>query len=246
MMWFDNFKADGEAMFCSTIKQKTDDVCEKENGNNISDNEVALSDNVTIQGLDLYGLKMVYYVVEHGEEYGYNGLDKVFGEDGLEEISRAFYFKGYMSNIPSNVRTYAIQGIEGSDILTVYAAKKGFDYFSTYGGNDRNTPELFEERVPMIEDIIYLPNNNTFYSVMDVKYFDNAFGLASHTYTLTLKVCRVTQMTVVPVADTPLTILPDDPIYDLATSSYPPYVGTEDIFKLNDVFTSENFPNLLD
>lgn len=241
-LWYESISTNGGPVFCPTIRPEGEVDCGKENGQNVSENEVGLTDNVTIQGLDLFGLKLVYYPVEHSEststEEGnllYNGRDNFFGEDRLEEITRAFYFKGYMANIPPNVRVYKIQGIEGEDTLTIYAARTGFDYFSTYGGSERNTPETYGPRQPMIGDVIYLPNNDTFYEVRDVKYFDTAFGLASHTYTLTCKVYKDTKLTVI---DNP-TIPSTDPIYDVATSAYQSQYNTNDIFKLNDKLTDD-------
>lgn len=76
---------------CSTMKNSSD-YCQTNDGHNVDDQSIAQTDRVTIEGLNLQGLKMVYYPVEHGNKVGHNGYDRVFGEDNLEEIYRSFYF----------------------------------------------------------------------------------------------------------------------------------------------------------
>lgn len=229
---------------CSTMKNSSD-YCQTNDGHNVDDQSIAQTDRVTIEGLNLQGLKMVYYPVEHGNKVGHNGYDRVFGEDNLEEIYRSFYFSGYTEKIPPNVRTYKIEGIWGEDVVTIYAAIAAFNYFSTYGGADRNTPEVYEEREPKIGDVIYLPNNEMFYEVRDVKYFDAGFGLAKHTYTLTCRVYKDTKITVLGEGNefAESNIQPDDPIYRVATSGYPAQTQTDDILKLNDKLTPEFLEN---
>ena len=94
--------------------------------------------------------------------------------------------------------------------------------------NHKNTPDVYDTWEPKIDDIIYLPYNGIFYQIRDVKYWDEAFGLKSHTYTLTLKVYKDDKYT---IADNP-TIPKDDPIWDIAPSAAPaqyqsPYYASE-------------------
>ena len=227
---------------CNTVKTSSSSTCTTVSGQSVSENEVTLADGVSIQGLTLYGLKMVYYRVEHGpNRKKYSGYDRIFGEDELELISRSFYFSGYVEQIPSNVKAYQIQGIWGEDIMTVYVARDSFKYFSTYGGEDKNTPEVYDSlTTPYIGDIIYLPNNGIFYEILDVKEYNEAFGLASHTWTITARVWKDIKLT---IDNTNPTLPSTDPIYNVTTSAYPAQTQTDDILKLNDKLTDDFLEN---
>lgn len=227
---------------CNTVKADDTNVCPKVSGQSISENEVETSDGVTIQGLNLYGIKLVYYRVEHGPDRElYSGYDRFFGEDSLELISRAFYFKGYLEQLPPNVRNYQIQGIWGQDIVTLYIARGSFGYYSTYGELGRNTPGIYSAlKTPFIGDIIYIPNNDTFYEILDVKEYTEAFGLASHTWTITMRVWKDRKLT---IDYTNPTISSDDPIYGITTSAYSAQTQTNDILKLNDKLTDDFLEN---
>ena len=226
---------------CNTVKT-SDSPCSKVSGQSVSTNEVTLADGVSIQGLTLYGLKMIYYKVEHGpDREKYSGYDRIYGEDELELISRSFYFKGYLEQIPPNVKQYQIQGIWGEDVVTIYLARGAFSYYSTYGGEDKNAPETYDAMTtPYIGDIIYLPNNETFYEILDVKEYSDAFGLASHTWTITARVWKDTKLT---IDNTNPTLPSTDPIYNVTTSAYPAQTQTDDIFKLNDKLTDDFLEN---
>lgn len=197
-------------------------------GNIVTETE---SDNVEAMSTDAYGtygLKLVYYKVSHNLE-----VDPVYGEDQLQVVDRSFYFIGYTESIPPNVRTYQLQGIMGEDLLQVYVGKTAFKYWSTYGGKDKNSPKVFDDIEPRIGDVVYLPVNDTFYEIRDVKYYNSAFGLASHVYTLTLKVYKDCKFTI----DSSNETLSDsnDPIYTVATSSFSSSAQIEDPLKVNDI-----------
>lgn len=184
-------------------------------GDNYAANDKNVASEVTIEGLDLFGITCVYYYVTHDI-----ARDVVFGEDPIEYIARAFNFRGYVQALPSNVRTYKLEGIWGEDLLQMYVANVSFRYFSTYGGYDRNTPEQYEQIIPRIGDIIYIPANKTFYEIRDVKYYTESFGLTPHTYTLALRVYKDTKYTI--SADNPtlaITSAGVDPIYSVAASA---------------------------
>jgi hypothetical protein len=197
---------------CSTVRE-IPDPCGTDDGKNVSEPDTANSERVSIEGIDLYGLKMAYYAVHVSTE-----RDPLFGEDQLEYIERAFWFMGYVTQLPPNVRTYQLQGIWGEDVVQVYVANGAFKYFSTYGGADRNTPEVYEDITPRIGDIVRIPNNGTLYEIVDVKAYEEAFGLNSRYSTITMRVYKDTKR---PVAESP-TIPADDPIRD-----YAPSVGLE-------------------
>lgn len=227
---------------CNTVRTDYSNGCSAVSGQSVSENEVETSDGVTIQGLNLYGLKLVYYKVEHGPDRDlYSGYDRVFGEDTLELISRAFYFKGYLEQLPPNVRTYQIQGIWGQDIVTLYVARGSFEYYSTYGESERNTPNTYAAmKTPSIGDIVYIPNNDMFYEILDVKEFSEAFGLASHTWTITMRVWKDRKLTI--ASDNP-TLPNTDPVYNITTSAYSAQHQTKDILGLNDKLTDDFLKN---
>ena len=209
---------------CSTVRD-VPDPCGIDDGMNLSDEDIANSERVSIEGIDLYGLKMAYYVVDVS-----TARDPLFGEDQCESITRAFWFMGYVTQLPPNVRTYQLQGIWGEDIVQLYVATAAFKYFSTYGEAGRNTPRVHEDISPRIGDIILIPNNGIFYEIVDVKYYQETFGVASRYTTITMRVYKDTKKPV--KEDT--TMPADDPIWKVS-----PPVGleadspTEDILRLN-------------
>lgn len=214
---------------CGTLKGITGS---NSDGNNIiCSNETDTADDVVTDAYDMYGLKCVYYRVSE------NLLrDKLYGEDQLRMIERSWFFNGYIEQVPPNVRSYQLQGIWGEDTVKMFASIGAFDYYSTYGGKDKNTPEVYDKQPPSIGDIIYLPTNDYFYEVYDVKYYDEAFGLQKHTYTLTLKMYKDKKWTI--SADSPTLSDINDPIYKIAPSALPDQYNINDPLKINNVLTS--------
>lgn len=213
---------------CSTMKKKYDYECgNSDNGSSISKDESDNVDSYTSEAYGTYGLQMVYYKVsEHLKR------DKIYGEDQLQVIERAFNVMMYTEQLPPNVRSYHIQGIWGEDVITCYVGIGAFNYWSTYGGEDRNTPKIYESFIPRIGDIVYLPPNDTFYEIRDVKYYQEAFGLSSHTYTLTLKVYKDTKLTI--LNNSP-TIPQEDPVWAVATQDFPEQYNINDPLKHNEI-----------
>lgn len=220
---------------CSTVREKPV-YCDKANGKNVSEPDAALSERVAIEGVDLYGLKMAYYPVsEHAYRDGAPSIDPLFGEQQLETIDRAFWFMGYVTQLPPNVRTYQLQGIWGEDLVQVYVATSSFLYFSTYGGSDRNTPEVHDKMNPRIGDIVYLPNNGTLYEIVDVKNWEEAFGLTSRYKLITLRVFKDTKRTVSSDPSIPA----DDPIRKASPSETSAYQPTTDVLKIDPAETPD-------
>ena len=182
---------------CSTVRPRPQ-YCEAgAPGSPTSSPDQAMSARVAIEGVDLYGLKMAYYPVDE-KDYrdGAKPIDPLFGEHQLETIDRCFWFMGYVSQLPPNVRTYQLQGIWGEDVVQLYVATEAFLYFSTYGGADRNTPEIHDKMPPRIGDVVYIPNNDTLYEIVDVKNWEEAFGLKPRYKTITMRVYKDTKRTV--------------------------------------------------
>lgn len=214
---------------CSSTKALEDDK-----DNIVCDNEEGTVDELTDGAYGLFGIKCSYYKVSE------NLLrDKLYGEDPLRIIERSWYFMGYVESLPPNVRTYQLQGIWGEDVVTMYASIGAFNYYSTYGGYDKNTPEVNPESEPKISDIIYIEANNTFYRIVDVKYWSEAFGLAKHTYTLTLKVYMDDKWTI--NTNDPTLSNREDPIYKVAQEDIHEQYNINDPLKINDKVTGD-FP----
>ena len=210
---------------CNTMKSITAPL--SEGGNIVCDNEKDTVDSAINDAYDLFGLKCVYYRVTEDLK-----RDKLYGEDQLRYILRSWYFNGYIQSLPPNVRIYQLQGIWGDDTVKMFASIDAFNYFSTYGGVDKNTPEVYAPQPPSIGDIIYIPANNYFYEIRDVKYYEEAFGLKPHTYTFTLKMYKDNKYTI--SADSPTLSNRNDPIYRVAPSALSAQFNYEDPLAIND------------
>lgn len=214
---------------CSTVRPRPQ-YCEAgAPGSPTSSPDQAMSARVAIEGVDLYGLKMAYYPVDE-KDYrdGAKPIDPLFGEHQLETIDRCFWFMGYVSQLPPNVRTYQLQGIWGEDVVQLYVATEAFLYFSTYGGADRNTPEIHDKMPPRIGDVVYIPNNDTLYEIVDVKNWEEAFGLKPRYKTITMRVYKDTKRTVSSDPSIPA----DDVIRKYSPSEIPSDRPTKDSLKL--------------
>lgn len=220
---------------CSTVREKPV-YCTAADGKNVSEDDAALSERVAIEGIDLYGLKMAYYPVsEHAYQDGAVSIDPLFGEQQMETIDRAFWFMGYVSQLPPNVRTYQLQGIWGEDIVQLYVSTEAFLYFSTYGGADRNTPEMHDKMPPRIGDVVYIPNNGTLYEIVDVKNWEEAFGLTPRYKLITLRVFKDNKKTVSSDPSIPA----DDPIRRESPSEVSAYQPTTDVLKIDPAETPD-------
>ena len=218
---------------CSTLKNKDAYDCYNDNTvNMVTEDEGYMDEGLTTDAYGTYGLQVVYYKVAENLV-----RDKILGEDQLQVIERAFNIVMYTEQLPPNVRTYQLQGIWGEDVLTCYVGVTAFKWWSTYGEKDRNTPKVYDDFIPRIGDIVYLPQNETFYEIRDVKFYQEAFGLMSHTYTLTLKVYKDNKMTI--DNHNPTLSDPTDPIYDVATRDFPEQYNTNDPLKDNDILDNE-------
>lgn len=219
---------------CSTSAKLVDNE-----QNYVCDNERDLDDEVTMDAYGLAGLRVVYY-----KTYEDLNRDKLYGEDQLKMIERSWFFMGYIQQLPSNVRTYHLDGIWGEDTVTMYCSIDAFKYYSTYGNIDKNTPEIYDIAEPKIGDIIYIPQNDVFYRIHDVKYYTEAFGLAKHTYTLTLKVYRDNKWSI--SADSPTLMDRNDPVYKIAPESLPVQYEINDPLKINDDLHDHETVNMFD
>lgn len=208
---------------CSTIKDTSDYA----SGNDTTN--TTLANILTDEGLGSRGFKGQYYVISFDTKY-----DSIFGEDRYRFIERTFYFMAYTDTFPSNVREYQMQGIWGADIFNVYIAKTSFAVFSTYGGEDKNTPDTYKAILPKIGDIIYIKAIDTFYSIIDVKEYTEAFNTRPHSWTITLSVYKPDRETIINNE----TIDQNDPIYDVAPSSTSGIKPFNDYLAVNDIISA--------
>ncbi len=212
--------------------------CSSEHSHFISEEEIDTFGSVTDVALSNYGLRFVYYKVNLDLN-----RDVLYGEDQLGIVERAFNIIGYMESLPPNVRSYHMSGIVGEDILQVYISRPSFNYWSTYGGSDRNTPQVFESMIPSIGDILYLMANNTFYEIYDVKYYDKPFGLQSHTYSLTMRVYKDTKLSIDNKNETLSN--KEDKIYTVVSGSLEEQYEIKDTLSNEEIFSKEGSEILL-
>lgn len=217
---------------CPTTAKYTS-PCNPGYQNSVSKSESDLTTEVTVEGLDLFGVKCVYYPISHNKQY-----DVLYGEDQLEYVTRAFNFIGYFTQMPPNVQVYQLQGIWGDDVVTMYVSNPAFRYWSTYGNEDRNTPEVYPVMKPRIGDLIYIPANDTFYEIYSENKYVEAFGLESHTYVIVMRVFKDTKYTI--SANSPTIPYMSDPIYRVTTSALAAQDQFHDPLQLNDEFDDIN------
>lgn len=211
---------------CSPIKDTSDYLSPE-----CDDTKTSLANTLTDEGLGSRGFKGQYYVLSFDTKY-----DSIFGEDRYKFIERSFYFMGYTDTFPSNVREYQLQGILGADIFNIYISKTSFAIFSTYGGEDKNQVDTYNAIKPSIGDIIYIKAIDTFYSIIDVKKYTEAFNVKPHSWTLTLKVYKPNEDTIINSE----TIDNTDPIYNVATSANSAIIQFDDYLKVNDIISAKN------
>ena len=223
---------------CSTVREKPV-FCDQTDGSNLSEPDAAASERLAIEGVDLYGLKMAYYCVSEKSYHrdGAETVDPIFGEQQLRTVDRAFWFMGYVTQLPPSVRTYQLQGIWGEDVVQVLTGTAAFKHFSTYSGADRNA-EGARDPLPgaRIGDLVYLPNNGTMYQIVDVKLWEETFGTSSRYTCLTLRVYRDDKMTV----SSDETIPADDPIRKLCSSSLESDRPVDDCLKISPAADEEH------
>lgn len=217
---------------CSTVRSYETSCSD---ASNISVSDAGFGDRISVEGVDLYGIKIGWYAV--GESLGDPsavrteepcGGDPLFGEDSLERIERAFWTMGYVSELPPGVRTYQLQGIWGEDLVSMKIPISSFRWFSSYGGADRNTPRTHDQRDPKIGDLLYIPNTGVFYEVVDVKKWDDSFGLSPRLWSVTARVAKDSKRTV----SDDLTIPEDDPVRQMSPSALPDDKPTDDCLQL--------------
>lgn len=185
------------------------------------DNERNLYDTLMTDSFNKFACVWIYYPTTYNIIY-----DRVFKEDRNKFIIRGFSAMGYIDDIPSNHKTWNIEGIIGQDIVRAYFSIAHFKDVSTYQNNDQN---VYPKYSPQVGDICYLTPNSMFYEVINVKTTVEQFLNRSHNYELTLRVFRDDKMTV--SADSPTLI--NDPILTICASEVSATTPTVDFLSVN-------------
>ena len=147
--------------------------------------EAALMSSLTSEAYSNYGLEVQYYIKKIDTK-----IDRLYGEDPLENVERRFTLKMYTESVPTLQKTYTLQGLEYQEILTAQCTIQHFTEASQleYGTN----AVKFNSTVPKIGDIVYIEYSELFYEVINVKSYaeGSTFLSTPITYTFTLRVWK--------------------------------------------------------
>lgn len=147
--------------------------------------EAALVSSLTSEAYGKYGFEVQYYIKDISTK-----IDKLYGEDPLENVKRRFVLQMYTDQIPSLQKQYELQGMIYSEIITCQCTIQHF-----YEASQLSYPEMeakYEPIVPKIGDVIYVQYSDLYYEIVNVKEFgDNSTFLSTPiTYTFHLRVWR--------------------------------------------------------
>ena len=147
--------------------------------------EAALMSSLTSEAYNQFGFEVQYFIKKSSTE-----KDKLYGEDTLENFERRFRLKVYAENVPQLQRSYQLQGMAYTEIVTLQATIEHFREASTYDWVTREP--AWEEYYPKIGDVMYFPWCDLYYEVLNVKEFaeGTAFLSTPITFTFQLRVWR--------------------------------------------------------
>ena len=147
--------------------------------------ESALMSSLTSEAYNQFGFEVQYFIKKSSTE-----KDKLYGEDTLENFERRFRLKVYAENVPQLQRSYQLQGMVYTEIVTVQATIEHFREASTYDWVTREP--AWKEYYPKIGDVMYFPWCDLYYEVLNVKEFaeGTAFLSTPITFTFQLRVWR--------------------------------------------------------
>ena len=194
--------------------------------NSSYDNDRMLYKDLNMEGLNIYGTPLTYYVVSYDTTY-----DPLFGEDDDRRIARKFPIKAQFQ-IPPELELYAGQGIEGLDNFTMFVSKKHFEHFSQYDNDSTMFPVAWPEDTsaysaytPKAGDILKSEYNNLFYEVLDIGEEEEMFLQKKHTWIFTVRPFRDEHLSL--SASTSATM-----------TEISAHLGADDIMDHNDYITS--------
>lgn len=145
--------------------------------------EAALISELTSEAYGNYGLEVLYYVKNIDTK-----IDRLYGEDPLENIERRFKLQMYTESIPTMQKQYDLQGMIYNEIITCQCTIQHF-----YEASQLTYPDLedmYEPIEPRIGDIVYMQYSDTYYEVINVKPFaeQSTFMSTPITYTFSLRI----------------------------------------------------------
>lgn len=145
--------------------------------------EAALMSELTSEAYNNFGFEVLYYIKNIDTK-----IDRLYGEDPLENVERRFKLQMYTDSIPTMQKSYDLQGMIYNELITCQCTIQHFYEASqlSYPGLE----DIYEAEVPRIGDIVYIEYSDTYYEVVNVKQFaDNTTFLSTPmTYTFILRV----------------------------------------------------------
>ena len=147
--------------------------------------EAALISELTSEAYNNFGFEVLYYIKNIDTK-----IDRLYGEDPLENVERRFKLQMYTDSIPVMQKEYQIQGMVYPEILTCQCTIQHFYEASQLSYPDMQ--DIYEPEVPKIGDIVYVEYSDTYYEVVNVKEFGegSTFLTAPITYFFHLRVWR--------------------------------------------------------
>lgn len=147
--------------------------------------EAALVSSLTSEAYGNFGFTVQYYVKNIDIK-----IDRLMGEDPLENIERRFTLQMYVDNIPSLQKSYELQGMVYTEIITCQCSIQHFWEASQLSYPDLQS--IYQPIVPRIGDIVYIEYSDLYYEVVNVKEFADGSTFLSTpiTYTFSLRVWR--------------------------------------------------------
>ena len=147
--------------------------------------EAALMASLASEAYNYYGFDVEYFIKEHDTKF-----DPLLGEDQLENVKRRFTLKVYTENVPQLQKSYQLQGMLYTEIVTLQCTIAHFQEASRL---DFMTNEpTYEVAVPKIGDLMYFKYSDLYYEVLNEK--TNAEGTTFLStpinYTFSLRVWR--------------------------------------------------------
>lgn len=147
--------------------------------------EAALVSSLTSEAYGNFGFQVQYYVKDIK-----TNIDRLYGEDPIENVKRRFVLQMYTDQIPSLQKQYELQGMIYTEILTCQCTIQHF-----YEASQLSYPGLeptYEPIEPKIGDVIYMEYSDLYYEIVNVKAFADGSTFLSTpiTWTFSLRVWR--------------------------------------------------------
>lgn len=145
--------------------------------------EAALQSSLASEAYGNFGFQVQYYVRDMSTK-----KDVLFGEDTIPNVLRRFILKMYTENIPQMQKSYDLQGMNYTELITCQCTVQQF-----YDASQLSYPDLqdiYEPIEPRIGDIVYIEYSDTYYEIVNVKQFaeNSSFLTVPITYQFILRI----------------------------------------------------------